>query len=76
MEEKITAENGKKFNRFFCRELAMKTIKVYFSNGDSLITSINGTREEIEKYYLGNSFNLGDGERDLMATAEKVEFLD
>jgi hypothetical protein len=50
--------------------------KVTFLNGDSLVTSINGTQEEIEKYYLGNSFNLGCGEKDRMTIAIKVEFLD
>jgi len=54
----------------------MKTIKVTFSGGNSLVTSINGTQEEIEKYYLGNSFNIGDGEKDRIERAVKVEFLD
>ena len=54
----------------------MKTIKVTFSGGNSLVTSITGTREEIEKYYLGNFFNIGDGENDKEEKAIKVEFLD
>lgn len=54
----------------------MKTIRVSFNNGDFLITSINGTREEIEKYYLGNFFNIGRGESDKITIAVKVEFLD
>jgi len=60
-------------NSLFC---PMKTIKVTFSGGNSLVTSINGTQEEIEKYYLGNSFNIGDGEKDRIERAVKVEFLD
>jgi hypothetical protein len=53
----------------------MKKIKVHFSNGDTLTTSINGTNQEIEDYYLGNVFNLGNASRDVMVTATKVEFL-
>jgi hypothetical protein len=37
----------------------MKTIKVIYSNGDYTITKANGTREEIEAYYIGNVFNIG-----------------
>jgi len=54
----------------------MKTVRVTFDNGDSVTTSINGTDEEIRRYYVGNKFNLGDGAGgDLMAVALSVEFL-
>ena len=55
----------------------MKTIKVTFNNDDSdyLITRINGTVEEIERYYLGKSFNLG-ADCDKMKQCTKVEFLE
>ena len=56
----------------------MKTVKVYFEDGNSLITSINGTEKEIEAYYLGKSFQFGDTEErpyDYMVKATKVEFL-
>lgn len=53
----------------------MRAIKVTFDNGNSIETNINGTNEEIEKYYLGQTFNLGNGPHDLMAKAVKVEFL-
>lgn len=40
----------------------MKAVKVLFANGDSIITEINGTAEEIKDYYkIGRVFNLGDG---------------
>jgi hypothetical protein len=52
----------------------MRTIKVTFADGNSLITSINGTNEEINSYYLGNTFNLGR-EEDHLTIAVKVEFL-
>jgi hypothetical protein len=52
----------------------MKTIKVTFSNSDSLVTSINGTPEEISSYYIGQTFNLGV-ESDLLVRAVSVEFL-
>ncbi len=58
-----------------------KTIQVYFANRDFLITEINGTKKQIEEYYLGENhlgklFNLGSGGNDLMVRAVKVEFLD
>lgn len=52
----------------------MRAIKVTFDNGNSLVTSIHGTDEEIRSYYLGNVFNLGAVE-DELTTAIKVEFL-
>lgn len=42
-------------------------VKVHLSNGDYILTEINGTQRSVSKYYLGNTF---DG-----AIAEKVEFL-
>lgn len=54
----------------------MREIQVHFENGDFLITSINGTNEEILKYYIGQSFNMGTGGNDLMTKAVKVDFLD
>jgi hypothetical protein len=56
----------------------MKTAKVYFEDGNTLTTSINGTNKEIEAYYIGKSFQFGDTEEkpnDYMVKAVKVEFL-
>lgn len=55
----------------------METVKVIFNHDDDdyLITRINGSREEIEKYYMGNVFNVGSAE-DVMKTCTKVEFID
>ena len=53
----------------------MREIKVYFDNGDSLETCINGSDETILSYYIGQTFNLGNGENDLMVRAIRVEFL-
>ncbi|XZE35363.1 hypothetical protein SH501x_000853 [Pirellulaceae bacterium SH501] len=36
----------------------MRTITVYMSDGDTITTGINGTDEEIRRYYLGNRFTL------------------
>ena len=52
----------------------MKTVRVTFSDGDSLTTSINGTPEEIRAYYIGQTFNLGTV-ADRLVQAVKVEFL-
>lgn len=55
----------------------MKTIKATFANGDSLVTSINGTNDDIRAYYIGKSFNLGNGDSgDSMQTCISVEFID
>lgn len=56
----------------------MRTIKVTFSNGDTITTSINGTDEQIRRYYIGQPFNFGDrfeGDPDNVQTAIAVEFL-
>lgn len=53
----------------------MRTIKAYFSDGDSLISQINGTTDEIEEYYLGKIFNLGSV-TDRLVKCVRIEFLD
>lgn len=49
-------------------------IKVFFENGDSFITGINGTVKEIKSYYIGNIFNIGCVD-DNLQKAIKVDFL-
>lgn len=57
-------------------KLERHTVKVTFANGNHLTTDINGTKAEVTSYYLGNMFNLGDGNGgDQMTKAIKVEFL-
>ena len=51
----------------------MKLATITFANGQVIKTSINGTNEEIKKYYLGRLFNLGDADKDIMVNAVKVE---
>jgi ribosomal protein L21E len=53
----------------------MRHIRVTYSNGQSIETEINGSTEDIERYYLGKVFNLGVVE-DNMQIALRVEFLD
>jgi len=58
----------------------MKTIKIKWSNGNEQThfyseTNINGTKEEIEKYYLNRVFNLGSGENDKMVKCIGIEFV-
>lgn len=57
----------------------MRTVKVTFSDGNSLVTSINGTDEEIRRYYVGQTFNFGDTDecpQDKLVTGVSVEFLE
>lgn len=53
----------------------MRHIKITYSNGDHTYTRINGSTEDIERYYLGKVFNLG-AVGDNMQIALRVEFLD
>lgn len=57
---------------------AMRTIRVTFEDGNTITTNINGTDEEIRRYYIGQSFNFGDTQehpKDKMVKAISVEFL-
>jgi hypothetical protein len=51
--------------------------RITFDDGDTIETSMAAdvTLEDAKAYYLGNQFNLGDGPKDRMATAVKVEQL-
>lgn len=50
------------------------TVRVYFNDGDTLITEINGDLETAKKYYIGRAFNLGSlTDEDYTATAVDVE---
>jgi hypothetical protein len=53
----------------------MRSIRVTYDNGNTITTNINGTEEEIKAYYIGKTFNLGDGENDDCHVAKGVEFL-
>ena len=54
----------------------MELVRVVLDHGkDEFITRINGTREEIARYYrIGNLLNMGI-EKDLMREITTVEFL-
>ncbi len=54
----------------------MKTYKVTFADGNTLVTSMNATLEEATAYYIGNAFQFGDTEEhpaDLMVKAASVK---
>lgn len=53
----------------------MRVVKVLFGNGDSITTSINGTEDEIKRYYaIGRPFNIGSVE-DNMQNVTALEFV-
>ncbi len=55
---------------------SMRQIKVTYDNGETIATCINGTDEEIKRYFaVGRAFNIGSGINDLMAKVVRVEFL-
>ena len=56
----------------------MKTVKVTFADGNTILTNINGTEEEIRQYYLNNVFQFGDTPdcpKDNLQKAVSVEFI-
>ena len=53
----------------------MRAIKTTYGNGDTVVTSINGTDDEIKAYFLGQWFNFGV-EGDNMQQCVAVDFLD
>jgi len=58
----------------------MKTVKITFSDGDFLVTNINGTEEEIRNYFrIGNTdvrgYDDGNGWKEYKRTITGVEFV-
>ena len=57
----------------------MRSIKVTFNDGNTVVTSVNGTDAQIRAYYIGQSFNLTLDENLShadMSIGISVEFLD
>ena len=57
----------------------MRSITVNMEDGNKIHTSINGTNEDINKHYIGQSFDFGDTEEhpaSKMVKAVSVEFHD
>lgn len=52
----------------------MRAIRVHFDDGQTIETNINGTDEEIRRYYLGQPFEFDETKP--CHTATRVEFLD
>ena len=70
------SEALKKIDYFLNYGLERHTVKVTYSNNDTVTTAINGTIEEVENYYrIGSVFNVGTVE-DNMQSVTKLEFID
>ena len=53
-----------------------RTVRVTFSDGDSIVTNVNGTQYDIVKYYHpGKVFNMGTVD-DHLVKVVGIEFLD
>jgi len=50
-------------------------VKVFFENGNSLITEINGNFERAKDYYLNKVFNIGQCGHDNMSKCISVKLL-
>ncbi len=54
----------------------MKNAKITYANGDTITTGINGTNEEIKKYFkVGKLFNIGANGSDNMQAVVKCDIL-
>jgi hypothetical protein len=56
----------------------MRAIRVTYEDGNTTVTNINGTDDEIRAHYIGQAFQFGDTEEhpaDRMVEAVAVEFL-
>ena len=51
----------------------MNTFKIHFADGNTLVTSFNGTLFSAATYYLGQYFNVGQGEMDNLVKCIRVE---
>jgi hypothetical protein len=51
------------------------TVKVTAKTGETWTTGFNGTLADAKKYFVGNEFNVGVGDRDKMVTVTKVELV-
>lgn len=59
----------------------MRTVRITYSDGDSTVTRINGTEEEIRQYYrIGNvnihGYDDGNGWKEYKRTITGLEFID
>lgn len=61
---------------YFENKLERHTVKVFLEDGNTWITSINGTVTEIINYYIENMWNDSNHEIKNFQKCIKVEFLD
>lgn len=52
------------------------SVKVTFANGHTIKTEINGTVEEVRRYYINQMFNIGTGGNDNMQKCTRIDFID
>lgn len=51
-----------------------RAVKVHFDSGDSLVTEINGTKEEVDNYYLGRVFERSNEKSHKVVKVEHLAF--
>lgn len=66
----------KKIKLYFENKLERHTIKVFLEDGNTWVTEINGTVDEIISYYLENMWNIRSVEPENFQRCIKVEFID
>ena len=54
----------------------MNTFKIYFDDGDSVVTGYNGTHEDAKRYYIGNLFERQDETTHRGIRVEVVEIVE
>ena len=68
-------EAVKKIDYFINHDIERHNVKITYKNNDTVSTAINGTIEEIEKYYsIGSVFNIGCV-TDNLQEVTKLEFI-
>lgn len=54
----------------------MTTVKVTYSNDDTITTAINGSEDEIRQYFkIGKIFNIGSAGQDNLQKVKKLEII-
>tara|TARA_R110000744_G_scaffold7342_2_gene25276 strand:- start:933 stop:1100 length:168 start_codon:yes stop_codon:yes gene_type:complete len=54
----------------------MQSVKIYFKNPKfNYSTNANGTKEELEKYFVGTFFDVGIYPRELLRECIQIEIL-
>lgn len=76
LEEYVSEEKALELiNLYLDHNIERHCVNVIVKGENSWLTSINGTIEEIKKYYVGHKWDVGNVETEDFRLCEKVEFI-